>query len=315
MWRVFCLSEGKMNYTKPALSFEQQAQRLLDRGLIAPDKAILTKRLSSVNYYRLRAYWYTFKRVDPVSGDEHFAPNTTFELIWRRYTFDRQLRLLVMDAVEHVEIAILRTRMVEQFTLLHGPFGYCDIQNFNPKFTANDYDRLIGELDDAVSRSREDFVQRFRSKYSSEPRLPLWIVAEVMTFGQLFTVFRNMHRCEQQQLARIFDLYPPVMESWLHTLNFIRNACAHHARLWNRELPIRPVIPDERNHPEWHNPVKFDNRLIFSVLTLLRYLLRFIDTQNGWQIRLQKLLRDYPEIPVSWMGFPENWQVCPIWID
>ena len=114
-----------MKYTKPALSFEQQAQRLLDRGLIAPDKATLVRYLSVVNYYRLSAYWYPFKRIDPVSGDEHFAPGTTIELIWQRYTFDSHLRSLIMDAIERVEVTILRTRMVEQFTLRHGSFGYC----------------------------------------------------------------------------------------------------------------------------------------------------------------------------------------------
>src|SRR4030066_957983 len=111
-----------MRYTKPALSFEQQAKLLLDRGLIAPNKEVLVKRLSTVNYYRLSAYWYIFKKTDPVSGNEYFAPGTTFEMIWRRYTFDRELRLLVMRAIEHVEVAILRTQLVEYFTLLHGPF-------------------------------------------------------------------------------------------------------------------------------------------------------------------------------------------------
>jgi len=274
---------------------------------------MLVKWLKEVNYYRLSAYWYTYKQIDPVSGDERFAPNTTFEVIWRRYTFDRRLRLLVMDTVEHVAVAILRTRMVEQFTLLHGPFGYCDIHNFSPQFAPSQYVRLIAELDDAVNRSREEFVSRFRRKYAEEPRLPLWMAAEVMTFGQLFTFFRNLNRGEQQQLARQVNLFPPVLESWLHTLNFIRNACAHHARLWNRELPIRPIVPDERHHSEWHVPVKFDNRRIFTVLTLLRYFLGYIDHPNDWQNRLEALLLEYPEIPIGWMGFPKNWRACSIW--
>jgi len=110
MWWVFCWWEIAVKYTKPALSFDDQAQRLLDRNLIARNKAELVKRLSIVvNYYRLSAYWYPFKQVDPITGDERFTPNTAFEIIWGRYTFDRRLRLLVMDAVEHVEVAILRT--------------------------------------------------------------------------------------------------------------------------------------------------------------------------------------------------------------
>jgi abortive infection bacteriophage resistance protein len=302
-----------MKYIKPALSFEQQAQRLLDRGLIAPDRAVLVNCLSNVNYYRLSAYWYTFKQVNPTTGEERFAPNTTFEIIWRRYTFDRRLRLLVMDAVEHIEIALLRTRLVEQFTLLHGPFGYSDIHNFSPKFPPGEHSRWLSELDDAVKRSSEEFIQRFQHKYTSEVRLPLWMAVEVMTFGQLFTMFRNLNRSEQQVLAKSFDLYPPVLISWLHTLNFIRNACAHHARLWNRELPIRPILPDARHHPEWHRPVAFGNRRIFAVLSLLQYLLIRIDPLHDWTAKLEHLLADYPEVPYYLMGFPKNWRECPLW--
>jgi len=302
-----------MNYTKPALSFEQQAQRLLDRGLIASNKAALVSHLKAVNYYRLSAYWYPFKRTDPVSGEESFAPNTNFDVIWGRYTFDRELRLLVMDAVERVEVSILRTRMVEQFALSHGPFGYTDIRNFSPRFSAPEHTRLLNELDEAVNRSSEEFVGRFRGKYTNEPRLPLWIAVEVMTFGQLFTLFRNLDRAEQQTLSQQFNLYPPVLISWLHTLNFIRNACAHHARLWNRELPIRPIIPDARHRPEWHTPFQFDNRFMFTVLTLLHDLQKRIDPQSDWKNRLETILQGYPEIPLAWMGFPKNWKDSPIW--
>jgi abortive infection bacteriophage resistance protein len=302
-----------MKYTKPALSFEQQAQRLIDRGLVIQEKTELIRQLSSVNYYRLSAYWYPFKQTDPTNGEERFAPNTTFETIWRRYTFDRQLRLLIMDAVERVEVAVLRTRMVELFTLLHGPFGYCDLKNFSPKFHPMDYKRFLTEIDDSVNRSKEEFISRFQRKYTNEPRLPLWMVAEVTTFGHLFTFYRNLNRSEQQSLSSGFNLYPPVLESWLHTLNFIRNACAHHSRLWNRILPIRPQLPDQRHSPEWYSPVEFDNLHIFAVLTLLRYLLSFINPQSEWQLKLENLLAEYPEIPQNWMGFPSNWQDSPIW--
>ncbi len=302
-----------MHYTKPALSFEQQAQRLLDRGLLNVDKKTLVSHLSVVNYYRLSAYWYPFKQFDPTTGSERFAAGTTFDMVWRRYIFDRQLRLLIMDAVEYVEVAILRTRMVEQCTLLYGPFGYCDINTYQLGFTQSDFSQLMYEVDEAVRRSSEEFVARFQGKYTSEPRLPLWMAVEVMTFGQLFTLFRHLDRTEQKQLARAFDLYPPVLLSWLKTINYIRNVCAHHGRLWNRELPIRPFIPDTKHHPEFYIPQGMDNRRVYAVLALLRYLLGFIDPQGDWQNRLEMLLQAYPDIPLYSMGFPTDWKNCPIW--
>jgi len=302
-----------MYYTKPALSFEEQAQRLLDRGLIVNDKQFLVNCLSNVNYYRLSAYWYTFKTIDHQTQEERFVPGTSFEIIWNRYTFDRELRLLLMDAIEYVEVAILRTQMVELFTRLHGPFGYCDIKNFNPGFQNNEHQELLNQVDGAVLRSREEFVTRFQNKYKLELRLPLWMAVELMTFGQLFTIFRSLHQVEQQSLSRRYNLFPPVFGSWLHTINYIRNACAHHARLWNRDIPVSPKLPDRKNNPDFYGPTKINNKQIFAVLTLLNHLLSFIAPSSNWPEHIIKLLNTYPNIPINWMGFPVNWQDNPLW--
>ena len=112
-----------MKYTKPSLTLEEQAELLIKRGLVVSDRKTLLIHLNNVNYYRLSAYWYTFRQ-----ADDTLKPGTTFEMIWRRYTFDRQLRLLVMDAIERVEIAF-RTQLTNIFTLKYGAF--CHLKNNN----------------------------------------------------------------------------------------------------------------------------------------------------------------------------------------
>lgn len=296
-----------MKYTQPALSFEQQADRLLQRGLQA-DRARLIETLSRVSYYRLSAYWHPFRQ-----PDETFAPGTTLEKVWRRYTFDRQLRLLVMDAIERVEIAILRTLMVEQHARQYGPFGYRDAKNFRSEFAVPQHVRMVDEMDQATSRSREPFVDAFRAKYASESALPLWIAAEVASFGTLFTFYRGLHLPEQKQLSSQLGLPAKVLQSWLFCLNYIRNLCAHHSRLWNRELAIQPLIPDRKHAPDWHLPATPDNRRPFAILTLLRWLLQRIAPQTQWPNRLRDLLKLYSDIPLHLAGFPPGWETSPIW--
>ena len=82
-----------MKYQKAALSFDAQADLLLSRGLEA-DRDELIARLRAVSYYRLSAYWYTFRIPD--HQDDRLLPGTTLNTVWRRYVFDRHLRLLVM---------------------------------------------------------------------------------------------------------------------------------------------------------------------------------------------------------------------------
>lgn len=304
----FLFSFRAMNYGKPALNFAQQAAQLQARGLAAGRVADIEARLRDVSYYRLSAYWHPFKQ-----ADDSLAPGTTLETVWRRYTFDRHLRLLVMDAVERVEVAVLRTRMVEQFAVRYGAFGHRQWKNFRPDFKPAEHTKLLLDIDLAAERSREVFIEHFRAKYTAEPHLPLWMAAEIMTFGQLFTFYRQLNRTEQQQLAAPFGVLPPVLESWLLALNYIRNACAHHARLWNRELPIRPLVPDQKHQQDWHNPSAPKNDRVYVVLLLLRHLMRDVAPRSQWTNRLHKLLADYPEIPLHLMGFPVNWIACPIW--
>ena len=100
-----------MEYKKSPLTFEQQADLLISRGLQA-DRAQLISSLKSVNYYRLTGYLYPFRM-----ADDTFKPGTTLEMVWRRYSFDRRLRVLVMDAIERVEVAV-RTQLVYHFSNL-----------------------------------------------------------------------------------------------------------------------------------------------------------------------------------------------------
>ena len=299
-----------MKYKKQPLSFDDQAQLLINRGLLVPDKDDLICALRKVNYYRLSAYWFPFRYVDPGTGEERFYPNTSLDLVWKRYLFDRRLRLLVLDALEIVEVSILRTLMVEQFTLQYGPFGYTDPSSFRPELN---HARMMDEISKDVDHSKEEFVRCYRRKYTGETYLPLWMTAELMSFGQLFTFYRFMHVEEKKKIAKLFGIFTPVFESWLHTLHYVRNACAHHARLWNREIPIRPKIPDVRHQPDWHSPVTVDNTRVYAILSILKYLLGHIAPEIEWKAMLLELLSDYVSIPIGHMGFPENWFESNLW--
>jgi len=76
-----------------------------------------------------------------------------------------------------------------------------------------------------------------------------------------------MQPIDQMALANIFGLHSSVFPSWLHTFSYIRNICAHHSRLWSKELAIAMVLPKK---PEWNgvNP-----RRIASVIFALEYML------------------------------------------
>jgi len=294
-----------LQYTKPALGYAQQADLVLGRGLIA-DRQQLIGRLEAVGYYRLCAYWHPFK----LPGNT-FVPGTTFDEVWRRYTFDRQLRLLVMDAIERVEVSV-RSTLVTTLTLSSGPFAHLDIRRF-PDASPDQHRRFLADLRESAQRSNEVFVDHFRATYDEYPDLPLWTAAEIMTFGAMFTLFKMSGKHVQTGIAARYSVPARVMLNWLLTINYVRNLCAHHSRLWNRELAIRPMIPFAKNDPRWHAAGLVDNRRVFAVLSLLRVLLQHVAPTSSWRQRVIALIDGNPAIPSLPMGFPADWRTHPLW--
>lgn len=103
----------KQPYTKPALTIAQQVALLQSRGMVISHTATTEHYLSQINYYRLCAYWLPFES-DHVTHT--FKQGTSFEQVLDLYIFDRELRLLVLDAIERIEIAI-RTQLSYQLAL------------------------------------------------------------------------------------------------------------------------------------------------------------------------------------------------------
>jgi len=300
-----------MRYRKQPLTFEQQADRLIERGLSA-DHPALIRCLSEVNYYRLSGYWYPFRK----PAEETFQPGTTLELIWDRYIFDRQLRVLTMDAIERIEVAI-RTAVTNELTLRHGAFGHLDRSNL-PNISVNRHRKMLEKIQAEQDRSHEVFVAHYNSKYTSETNLPLWIAVELMSFGTVLTLFRGSESVVKRNVATRYDISDDVLNSWLLSLNTVRNVCAHHGRLWNRSLGTPIMIPRGRKHPDWHDPVELGGnpRRMFAVLSVLAYLVSRIAPQSKWRKRLVHLWESkHTSIPIADMGFPENWKDSPIWKD
>lgn len=121
-----------MIYDKPALTYTQQAAQLIERGLHG-DPLVLKQTLQKVNYYRLSGYWFPFRDYPY----ETFKTGTNFETIWRRYTFDRHLRLLVLDGIERIEVAI-RSEITYELAHRYGPFGYKEHDNL-PQLTVDEH--------------------------------------------------------------------------------------------------------------------------------------------------------------------------------
>lgn len=304
-------------YNKPPLNFSHQISLLESKGMIIEDKAQAESQLACISYYRLSGYWFPF-RIRNVANrvTSQFEPNTHFSDAVHLYEFDRSLRSLVLDAIERIEIAI-RTQFTYHIGHKYGAFGHTNPNNFHTNFN---HAKWIRKLNEETERSSDKFINHYEMKYQGFPNVPIWMLTEVMSLGALSFGYKGLVNDrsigieDKKAIADHFDLHYRKLEAWLHSLTYIRNICAHHSRLWNRELAIRP----ERNNrdPNWLPPITPRDNRIFYILLILRHLLRATGVGDEWASQMGSLLErvtDNRRWRVA-MGIPDDWLEHPIWV-
>lgn len=299
-----------MKYEKPPLTIDQQVELLVSRGMVIQDRARAGRYLAHLNYYRLRAYWLIYE--DAVGTDDHhFRPGTDFQDVLSLYIFDRKLRLLVLEAIERVEVSV-RARFAYVLGNRYGSHGYLDPTNFSDSYL---HDQCLDDLRKEFERSRETFIQHYKDKYNDPELPPIWAACEIMSFGLLSKWFKNLRqRRDRQEIATSFELDEAVVGSFLHHLTHIRNLAAHHSRLWNRKLTLTMKIP----RGPWEVAACFHpaaDRKIYNTLVMLGHLLKVMSPGTTWPRRLVQLLGEFPLANPAEMGFPAGWQEFAIWRD
>jgi abortive infection bacteriophage resistance protein len=312
-----------MAYNKPWKSYPDQLEQLMQRGLIVTNQEKALNYLKRIGYYRLSGYWYPFRKRSSAGGQavlDTFKDGASFQNAVDLYVFDKKLRLLVLDALERIEIAL---RVDISHTLgKKDPFAHTKPEflanNFAKKVNKNtgvtQHKRWLDNHDGLVSRSKETFIEHNRNKYGLP--LPVWVACEIWDFGTLSKLFAGMKPEDKNAIAKKYGVSNgKVFQSWLRSLNYLRNVCAHHSRLWNRNIVDRPQFPG-LNDVENGKPFLTDchiNQRVFFLLCISQHLLNIINPSSTWGQRLRTLLLEFPnlrhlELDLTSMGTLEGWE-------
>lgn len=290
---------AKRAFIKIALTIPDLISFLESKGLSVPDHSYASHCLSYMGYYRLKIYMRPFQT--PVR--KRFKKGTTFEQIVEVYEFDRKLRLLCLDAIERVEVA-LRSHLINVMGSHGGPHFYYG-ENFFENKNAVTQIRQLGEKGKHLS------ITHYKTEYD-DPHLPaIWCLTEASTFGQISRLYADLELRYRKEIAKGFGFDETICVSWFRTLAALRNTCAHHGRLWNAEM--RSDAPKVAKHLATDLA---DNTRCYSRLVILRALLNCTDLNgsHAWTPRLKKLIADRPaSVALSAMGFPSTWEAHSIW--
>jgi len=309
---------NKQPYTKLPRNLDEQVELLEARGLTVNNKNKAKKVLASISYSRLSNYWFPFLK-EP-KEDEIFQENIEFDEIFKIYQFDAELRVLLFYAIEQIEVAV-RSQIIYQVSLTTSTgFWYEDLNLYKSK------NKGLSSLKDILSKTKstnQDFIKKYNNKYSNEFP-PAWKSFELLSFRGIQQFYSNLNdevphiKKARNEIAKHFGLIHSVFESWLKMLVYIRNICAHHSRIWNITLTIKPVKLKNANGNKWisswQNPSSQTvNNKIYPALSIILYLLDRVNPYHQFKARLLDLLAPLKPEQLSQMGFPNNWRTEKLW--
>ena len=299
-------------YTKPPLNVPDQLALLKTRGLHVVDDAEATHYLNHIGYYRLGGYAQFFQ-VGGNGADHHnFKESVTFDDVLDLYIFDRKLRILLLDAIERIENSI-RAALSNYPAIAHGAHWYMNPLLFRATYNRKPFDfrRLTDSIKTDIgycNAGRQDaYIQHYYMNYGSPDMPPCWMAFQSLSFGSISWAYSYLIDAESKKIAHSYGLNHDALSSWLHSISYIRNICAHHSLLWNRRYKIKPLIARVIS-----NELTANTR-IYAYLLIMQFMLVRIAPGNHWANKLRLLLDEHPRVSTFVMGFPKQWRSRAIW--
>ena len=301
-------------YTKTPKSNADLATLIKSRGIIGDSNALI-RILETVGYYRFTGYLYPFR----IPHSEAYRPDTTLETVWSIYMFDRHLRLMAMDALARIEIAIraIITRCHTDF--IGNPFAFVNPANM-PKLSQTKHNGLLARISDSTHKASNDpKIRHLATEYGITDYPPIWTMMEIVPFGVVTFYYHGLPDDVQKAIADTFHVRPNVFGQWLMALKNARNICAHHSRFWNFHI-VAPFTRKVGRDPQLAPFVEcldrqpsFTYTTTFTVLSLCAYCMGIIRPESKWKDRCRDLLKTATPFILRGMGAPADWETLALW--
>lgn len=331
-------------YTKHPLAVPDVIAKLQAQGLVIGDVNKASALLGRVNYFRFRGYLHPYLdliNIPAAPAPKNFKAGATFEQASEMYRFDEGLKKLIFNLMPDIEVAL---RTVLDSTMCqsagHG-FWYLEPQWFYSKKHPN---RIINSLSSSFCDSSEKYAQHFQKTYFNnisgiyKHLPPFWVLFELSTIGQLYEFYANL-----DEAAANFPISSPTLpcntvldkmaknrmgadkykdlRTWVKMLRAIRNICAHHGRLWNKNILApngithKVSIPFPTVNPGSSAP---KTNTVYASLIVLHLMSKKLGIFDGIKDGLLALLAAHPEANkpahLFAMGIPANWHQDTVWL-
>jgi len=280
---------------QPAMSVDEQIENLKLNRLVVLDEDYAKSFLNDVSYFRIiKAYSLGLKE-----KNGFYHEGVTFDQIVSLYLFNCKFRQALFPLVERIEIN-LRCRLSNYISSKYGVLAHLDSSIFANHIKR--HEQFIEDIHREIIRNkRSPFIKNFLDNYI-DGTVPLYALVEILSFGTLSKFFKNMHNEDKKAVASSFGVSFHYLESWIESIAYMRNVCAHYGRLYNAKLTKSPKLY------KCYHADKIENYRVFAVLLCLKHLLPNDRHWEEFVDATEALLQKYPSVNLAKIGFPESWR-------
>jgi abortive infection bacteriophage resistance protein len=329
------------SYQKQPLNTTDVLVKLRAQGLGIANTTDAAKFLDRVGYFRFRGYLYPYLdlvNVPAAPAPKNFKPGSTFEQALQMYRFDDGLRQLIFKRLPALEVA-LRVALDSTICIAAG-HGFWHLQP--AWFKKNQHPTgVINALSASFCKSSEAYAKHYRDTYYNEQSgpykhlPPFWVLSELSTLGQIKEMYESLREdapgfpattlpkntaLDKMAQQRFGAAHYRDLAKWVHMLRDVRNICAHHGRLWNKNLIAPPGLAAKVSKPF---PVQFPGsatvktNTVYAALVVMRVMSKALGIDDGIRTELQGLFATHAEAHhpahLHAMGMPQDWDQDTVW--
>jgi abortive infection bacteriophage resistance protein len=315
---------------KPFKDHGELVDILIGREMEIDDRERAERKLSQVGYYRLSGIWYPFREIELDSDGKQvkaygkpkrlskFLPRTRFDDVFALYIFDKRLRMLFLDAIERIEINV--RNVLAHVLGKEDSMAYLSDEFINPKNcqympqSLNTWEKLQENLQKEIRRCKSECIS-WHKKTNRE--LPIWAAVEAWSIGSISKYYGLLKGSYQNKIAKTIGASnAKTFGHWLQVLTDLRNACAHHSRIWNQTINNPISLPTVRGKDDFNFFSKFElsvnaRKNLYGQLVLTWFLVQKIGPNSDW---IQHVIDEIDEInslklpfdPLQSMGIPPD---------
>jgi len=310
---------------KQFTSIDNQIKILENRNLKFTDKAKAKQYLLHNNYYNIVNCYSKFF----FEAENHYIDKTTFDNIIEVHHFDKEIKAcffkFIIESEKHFK-SLFAHRYCENFCNI--PYAYFDIKNYNNRDLpqiANFISQLSKIILSKKSANTKNSILHYEEHHKD---VPLWILVNYMTYGQISTFFSYMPDKLKNIVAKDLSFFieenygmtkailtPAELESFLYNIVEIRNIIAHDNKLlnytckkstkYNKYLNAKYGIKKEEPRQDVFN--------MYIVLSCFLSKNQYLELTNTIKKRIKKLKKkvsvESSKKIISALGFPIDFEL------